>query len=132
MPDKIVLFDGVCNLCAWSVQFIIRRDPRGQFRFAALQSEVAQRLLAERGLAGPGLDSVVLIEGARAYTRSGAALRIARRLAGLWPALAALLLVPRPLRDWAYGVVARNRYHWFGQQTECWLPTPELRRRFLG
>lgn len=131
MPERIILFDGVCNLCAWSVQFIIRRDPRGQFRFAALQSAAGQRLLAERGLAGPDLDSVVLIEGPRAYTRSGAALRIARRLTGLWPALAALLLVPRPLRDWAYSVVARNRYRWFGQQSECMLPTPELRARFL-
>ena len=78
-------------------------------------------------------DDVVaeLLDGARAYTRSGAALRIAGRLTGLWPALAALLLVPRPLRDWVYGLVARNRYRWFGHQTECWLPTPELRRRFL-
>ena len=131
MSQPVILFDGVCNLCAWSVQFIIRRDPCGQFRFAALQSPVGQRLLAERGADARGLDSVVLIEGARWYARSDAALRIARRLSGAWPLLALLRVLPRPLRDWAYDFVARNRYRWFGRQDACMLPTPTLRARFL-
>lgn len=131
MNQPIILFDGVCNLCAWSVQFIIKRDPRGLFRFAALQSPVGQRLLAERGADARVLDSVVLIEGARWYARSDASLRVARHLSGGWPLLALLRVVPRPLRDWAYEIVARNRYGWFGRQQACMLPTPALRERFL-
>lgn len=131
MNQPVILFDGVCNLCAWSVQFIIRRDPRGRFRFAALQSPAGRRLLAERGADMRGLDSVVLVEGSRWYARSDAALRIARHLRGGWPLLALLRVVPRPLRDWAYDVIARNRYRWFGRQEACMLPTPALRERFL-
>jgi predicted DCC family thiol-disulfide oxidoreductase YuxK len=131
MSKPIILFDGECNLCSWSVQFIIRRDPKARFRFAALQSPAGWRLLAERGIDARGFDSVVLLDGARWYARSGAALRIARRLSGAWPLLGALLVVPRPLRDWAYDVVARRRYGWFGRADACMVPTPALRERFL-
>jgi predicted DCC family thiol-disulfide oxidoreductase YuxK len=132
MATPVILFDGECNLCSWSVQFIIKRDPLARFQFAALQSPAGQRLLAERGIDTRGIDSVVLIEGAAWYARSDAALRIARRLSGLWPLLGALLVVPRPLRDWAYDIVARKRYRWFGRAESCMLPTPELRGRFLS
>lgn len=128
----VVLFDGVCNLCQWSVRFIVRRDRRGVFRFAALQSPAGRALLAGHRLAdAQAPDSVVLLEGGRASTGSTAALRIARRLDGAWPLLYALVAVPRPLRDALYRFVARNRYRWFGRQAACMPPTPELRARFL-
>jgi predicted DCC family thiol-disulfide oxidoreductase YuxK len=134
----IVLFDGVCNLCNAAVLFIIDRDPREQFRFAPLQSPEAARLLRERGhplsSAGTGRDvpaSIVLIEDGRVSERSAAALRIARRLTGLWPAFYTLMLLPRPVRDLVYDWMARNRYRWFGRQDQCRVPTPELRGRFL-
>lgn len=126
---SVVLFDGVCNLCNAAVRFIIRRDPGGRLRFAALQSEAAAVLLAAQ--AEPLPDSIVLVEGGRVFTRSAAALRIARRLRFPWPLLYALIVVPRPLRDAVYGWIARNRYRWFGRSDQCMVPTPELRARFL-
>jgi predicted DCC family thiol-disulfide oxidoreductase YuxK len=128
----VVLFDGVCNLCNASVNFIIDRDPAGHFKFAALQSEAASGMLAPCGPSGEALSSVVLLEEGRCYERSAAALRIARRLSGAWPLLYAFVVVPRPLRDAVYDWVARNRYRWFGKRDACRLPTPELRARFLG
>ncbi|WP_400194096.1 thiol-disulfide oxidoreductase DCC family protein [Hymenobacter sp. B81] len=131
---SIILFDGVCNLCHGWVQFIIARDPAAQFRFASLQSEAGRRLLPP-GFNSDALnpDSVVLIENdGQIYTHSTAVLRILRRLPGGWALLAAGLLVPRPVRDAVYRWVARNRYRWFGRQESCWLPTPELRQRFLA
>lgn len=128
----IVLFDGVCNLCSGSVQFILRRDPAGAFRFASLQSDLGQRLLTERGLDPKALDSVVVVDGDRFYRESDAALRIARDLKGAWKALTVFRVIPRPIRDWAYRLIARNRYSWFGKAETCWLPTPELRGRFLA
>jgi predicted DCC family thiol-disulfide oxidoreductase YuxK len=127
----ILLFDGVCNLCSGAVRFVIRHDPRGRFRFAALQSETGRRLLVRHGLPPDALDTFVLIEGESCFTRSDAALELARRLGGAWRALAILRLVPRPIRDAAYGLVVRNRYRWFGKSDRCMVPTPELARRFL-
>jgi predicted DCC family thiol-disulfide oxidoreductase YuxK len=127
----ILLFDGVCNLCNGSVQFIIRRDPEARFRFASLQSAVGQRYLDELRVDRRAVDSVILIEGGRWYKEGDAALRIARLLPGPWKALGVFRLLPRPLRDRLYRLVARNRYRWFGKRESCWLPTPELRGRFL-
>jgi len=132
MDDSpILLFDGVCNLCSGVVRFVIRHDPRGRFRFAALQSEPGRRLLVQHGLPADAFDTFVLIEGARCFTRSDAALELAHRLGGAWRGLAWLRFVPRPLRDAAYGVVVRNRYRWFGRSESCMVPTPDLARRFL-
>ena len=128
----IVLFDGVCNLCNRSVQFIIERDPEGHFRFASLQSGLGEELRARLEIDPREVDSVILVEGDRWYKESDAALRIARGLGGAWKALWALRFVPRFLRDGAYRLIARNRYRWFGRQETCWLPTPELRGRFLS
>lgn len=127
----ILLFDGVCNLCSRAVQFVIRHDPAGRFRFAALQSPAGQRLLVEHGLPADALDTFVLIEGARCFTRSDAAIELARRLDGAWRWLRLAAVVPRPIRDWAYGVLVRNRYRWFGRRESCMVPTPELSQRFL-
>jgi len=131
MDHPIILFDGVCNLCTWSVQFIIKRDPVARFRFVSLQSPIGQRLLAELGVSSQTIDSFVLIEGRSWHINSDAALRVTRHLSGLWPLLTVLRLLPRPLRDWAYARVASNRYRWFGQPDACMVPSPAIRDRFL-
>ena len=114
------------------MQFIIARDPAARFRFAALESAAARRLLAGVALPGPLPDSVALIERGRVYTRSDAVLRIARRLRFPWPLLSACIVLPRPLRDRLYDLVARRRYRWFGKRDSCMAPAPELRARFLA
>ena len=135
MPDpsaSIVFFDGVCNLCNGFVQFIIRHDPAGRFRFTSLQSEAGQALLAAHGQqVSPTPETVLLLENGRLYTHSTAALRIARQLGWPWRGFAVALLLPRILRDAVYRFVARNRYRWFGREESCWLPTPDLKARFL-
>jgi predicted DCC family thiol-disulfide oxidoreductase YuxK len=127
----LILFDGVCNLCNGFVQFVIRRDPAGRFQFAALQSASARRTLSLLDAPSPLPDTIVLVEESTVFTGSTAALRIARRLSFPWPLAGALLAIPRPLRDWLYGVVARHRYRWFGRGSVCMVPTAELRSRFL-
>jgi predicted DCC family thiol-disulfide oxidoreductase YuxK len=126
----VILFDGVCNLCNQFVQFVIARDPRAKFSFASLQSEAAARLAVGVGSAD-GRESIVLLENGRAFTQSTAALRIVVALGFPWTLAGALMIVPRPLRDWVYAVVARNRYRWFGKRQVCMVPTPDLKRRFL-
>ena len=131
-----ILFDGVCNLCNGFVQFIIRHDPRGRFRFAALQSETGRALLAAHGQQGPaagpaGPESVILLEGGQLYAHSAAVLRIARQLGWPWRLAAAGRLLPRRWRDGLYRFVARHRYRWFGRQASCAVPTPALRARFV-
>lgn len=123
----VILFDGVCNLCTGSVRFVLERDARKQFRFASLQSPAAERLLGRRN----DLDTVVLIENGEIYRKSTAALRIARRLDGLWPALWVLRVIPRFLRDAVYDWIGRRRYRMFGKRDVCWTPQPELADRFL-
>lgn len=127
----VIFFDGVCNLCNSSVNFIIDRDPNGYFRFAALQSDAAARRLPAHGITPEALESLVLLEDGACYRRSSAALRIARRLGGAWPLLYVFVLVPRPLRDAVYDWIAAHRYRWFGRRDTCRVPTPELRARFL-
>src|SRR3954469_6844674 len=130
-PHAVVLFDGVCNLCNGFVRFVIPRDPRGHIRFAALQSEAARRLMVEAGVTPGGADSVVLVEGRRAFVRSDAALRIARQLRFPWPILYGLVIIPRLLRDWVYDIVARNRFRWFVRRGGCMVPGPDTQDRFL-
>lgn len=127
----MILFDGVCNLCNAFVDFVIARDPDARFRFASLQSDAARRLLSGMELGAARGDSVVLVERGQVFTQSEAALRIARRLGAPWRFAYPLVAVPRPIRDWAYQFVARNRYRWFGKREACRIPTPDLRRRFL-
>ena len=131
----LILFDGVCNLCNGFVQFVIEHDPAGRFRFAALQSVAGQAVLAAHGLDANAVatepDSVLLEQDGQLYSHSDAVLRIARELGGPWRLLLAGYVLPRAWRDAAYRLVARNRYRWFGRQESCWLPTPELKARFL-
>ena len=128
---SVILFDGVCNLCNDFVRFVIARDPAGRFQFGALQSPAAQGLLASFKSRDPWPDGIVLVEGGRVWTRSAAALRVARALTFPWPLAYVFVVLPRPLRDWIYNRVARNRYRWFGRRVVCIVPTPELRARFI-
>ncbi|HET7232324.1 MAG TPA: thiol-disulfide oxidoreductase DCC family protein [Longimicrobium sp.] len=132
LNGPLVLYDGQCGLCNHSVQLILRHDREGRFRFAALQSEVGQALLRRHGLPVDVLDSIVLVEEGRAWTRSRAALRIARGMDRPWPLLRAASIIPAPVRDVVYNWVARNRYRWFGRTDACMLPPPDVRARFLG
>ena len=128
----VVLFDGVCNLCNGAVQFIIRRDPSSQCRFASLQSDYGQSQLLKFGLDPTKLHSIIVLENERIYERSDAALKIASRLAGPWPLLKFFGILPRFLRDGVYDVIAKNRYKMFGRKDSCMIPTPDLRERFVG
>lgn len=128
--DKVILFDGECNFCDKSVQFIMARDQHARFSFASLQSEIGKKLLKQYD-APEDLDSFVLIENGRFYTQSSAALRVCQSLDGAWKLLVAFLIVPKPIRDFFYTILAKNRYKWFGKKDQCMLPSPEQRKRFL-
>jgi predicted DCC family thiol-disulfide oxidoreductase YuxK len=127
----VILFDGMCNLCSGSVQFVIKHDPKRQFRFASLQSRFGQKILQQFGLPADELNSFILLENGNIYTRSTGALRVTKKLNGLWPLLYAFIIVPIFIRNAVYNYIAHNRYRWFGKKEACWLPTPELRKLFL-
>ena len=129
--DKIILFDGVCNLCNGAVTFIIKRDKNNLFKFATLQSDIAEELLIDKLSDKELLDSIVLIENGKQYTKSSAALRIAKNLSGAYPLLYIFMVIPKFLRDWVYSIIAKNRYKWFGKKDACMIPTPELKKKFL-
>ncbi|HIB47827.1 MAG TPA: thiol-disulfide oxidoreductase DCC family protein [Flavobacteriaceae bacterium] len=128
---KIILFDGVCNLCNSSVTFVIKRDTNDVFRFAALQEAPGQALIKKHGIDPAETDSIILVSGDKAYTKSTAALKIARQLGGGYPLLYAFMIVPKFIRNWMYDYVAKNRYRWYGKKESCMIPTPELRSKFL-
>jgi predicted DCC family thiol-disulfide oxidoreductase YuxK len=128
----VILFDGVCNLCNRWVQFVIRRDPEGVFRFAPLQSAVGEQLLSESDSATDRLDSVVLVEDGEWYTKSDAVLRVARRLGGVYRLLWPFRFLPTRLRNRLYDFVASRRYRWFGKRDRCMMPTPDVESRFLA
>lgn len=129
----VVLFDGVCNFCNSSVQFIIKNDTKAYFSFAPLQSEFAQNILSKHRLEAANFDSVVLIENNKCFTKTNAALRIARRLNGIYPlAFYAFYPIPNFLRDWTYNLIAKYRYKIWGKKESCMIPSPEVRQRFLA
>jgi predicted DCC family thiol-disulfide oxidoreductase YuxK len=127
----LVVFDGVCHLCSGWVQFLLKRDPSGRFRFASMQSVPGRALLAAHGIDPDDPASFLLIEDGRAFTDSDAILRVLRRLGGAWRAAALLGLVPAAGRDPVYRWIARHRYRIFGRRRSCWLPDPEVSTRFL-
>lgn len=131
MPDNLVLFDGVCNLCNTAVQFIIERDPKQKFYFSSLQSETGKSLLEKYGLAHQNIDSLVLIQNGKAYIKSTAALRIAYQLKGPVRIFSIFRILPKFIRNFAYDIIAKNRYLWFGKREHCMIPAPALRKRFL-
>lgn len=130
---KIILFDGVCNLCNRSIQYIIKRDKKDIFRFAPLQGEIGEQLIAARQIDTTKVDSIILIEPDIAYyVKSTAALKIGQTFGGGYKLLALFEWIPRVFRDWVYDIIAKRRYRWFGKQDDCMVPTPELRAKFLG
>lgn len=131
VQNPVILFDGVCNLCNGSILFILNRDPSGIFRFAPLQSETGKDLLSKFDLPNDKLDSIILVENNEYYLRSTAALKILQRLGALWKIVYVFMLVPRPVRDYIYDIVARNRYKWYGKRAECMIPSSDIESRFL-
>ncbi|MEP6466538.1 MAG: thiol-disulfide oxidoreductase DCC family protein [Parafilimonas sp.] len=127
----IILFDGVCNLCTGSVQYVIKHDAKRIFRFASLQSSFAQKLLSTHNLPVHDFNSFILFEKNKFYTRSTAALLVAKKLKGSIKLFYVFIIVPKFIRDAVYKIIAKNRYKWFGKKNECWIPTPELKNLFL-
>ncbi|WP_268122279.1 thiol-disulfide oxidoreductase DCC family protein [Roseivirga pacifica] len=129
--QDVLLFDGVCNLCNGAVNFIIDHDPIGHFKFAALQSDFGQEKLKALGYSQQNFDSLVLLSGDKVYKKSSAALRIAKKLSGLYPLLYVFIIIPPFIRHGIYDIIAKNRYKWWGKRDSCRMPTPELRARFV-
>jgi len=128
---SIILFDGICNLCNSSVNFIIKNDAKEHFLFASLQSDAAKEILLHLPSNNLNLNSIVLIENGNFYEKSTAALRISKHLNGGYKALYAFIIVPKLIRDWVYNLIAKNRYKWFGKKEHCMIPTEELQYRFI-
>ena len=131
LPNDLILFDGVCNLCSASVQFVIRHDSAAKFRFAAIQSEIGREIFQRRGLDPANLHTFVFITDGRIFLRSDAAIEVVARFGGAWKLLRVFSLVPRSVRDAIYSFIAQNRYRWFGRHEVCMIPTPEIKERFL-
>ena len=145
VPDLLLLFDGICNLCDRSVQFVIRHDRAGKFKFAALQSGYTRSLLdsplgdrlapllnAKATNTQPAqLRSLILIADGQVFIRSTAVIKVLQILGFPWSLSAALLILPEKLRDGLYNYIARHRYHWFGKKDQCMVPTPALKSRFM-
>ncbi len=129
--NPILLFDGVCNLCNGAVQFVIKYGSKNTLRFAALQSETGQQILEHFNLPKEDIFSVILVENEKVYVRSSAALRMYKNMGGFWNLMYLFIIVPRPIRDAIYNLIAKNRYKWFGEKESCMIPTPELKSRFL-
>jgi predicted DCC family thiol-disulfide oxidoreductase YuxK len=127
----VILFDGVCNLCTGSVQFIIRHDPKSVFHFAALQSEYGTRQLRDLNIPSGEFNTLILISD-KVYQKSDAVLEITRHLSGAWPALYILKIVPPFFRNWMYDLISQSRYRFFGRKDHCLIPAPELKSRFIG
>jgi len=129
---KIILFDGVCNLCNSAVNYVIEHDPKDVFRFASLQSEAGIQLMEERGIDPEAIDSIILIQpGIAYYKKSTAALKISKDLSGSISFLRFFSALPESFRDVVYDFIANHRYKWFGKKDACMIPTPELKAKFL-
>ncbi|MNK92302.1 hypothetical protein D3C87_1124220 [compost metagenome] len=126
----IIFFDGVCNLCNASVQFVIAHDKKDQFSFSAIQGELAKEVLPKFKVDPGELNTVMLLAEGKLYTKSSAALQIAKKLSGAWPLLYGFIIIPKFIRDWVYNIIAKNRYKWWGKEESCWVPTPRLKSKF--
>ena len=129
---SVILFDGVCNFCNFWVNFIIDRDKNDAFRFASLQSEYGQEVLQKLGMSQYDFDTFILVEGEKHYIKSTAGLRVAKRLGGWLSLLYPLIVIPAFIRDAFYSLIAKNRYRIFGREEACRIPTPEMRKKFIG
>jgi predicted DCC family thiol-disulfide oxidoreductase YuxK len=131
IPLRLIIFDGVCNLCNGAVQFVITHDPAAAFTFTALQSDTGQQILRDYDLPSINFESFIYIRNGILYQRSTAALYVLKDLGGIWGMLYAFIIIPRPIRDAVYDLVARYRYRIFGKRETCMIPTPDLKKRFL-
>lgn len=131
MNHLLLIFDGFCNLCNAAVDFVMKHDSEKKIKFVAAQTEHGRRVVESLGIEHTAFDSVLFVEDSRIYSGSTAVLRVCRHLPGAWRWLTLLNLIPKPIRDWIYQWIARNRYRWFGRRATCRLPTPEMRDRFL-
>lgn len=128
--QPIVFFDGVCNLCNSAIQWIICHDPKARIQFAPFQSEAGQNLI-EKTILKQEIRSVILRDERHVYYKSTAVLRMCRYLKGFWKLCVVFLIIPRPIRDFIYDYIAKNRYKWFGKRSQCMVPTKENKERFL-
>lgn len=130
---KVILFDGVCNLCNDSVIKVIKNDKKNVFLFAPLQSEIGEKILKETGIDTSKIDSIILYDPSGAYyIKSSAALRVMNEFSGLWKLTQVFRILPAGFNNFFYDIVARNRYKWFGKKDSCMIPTPELKAKFLA
>ena len=132
LSHPVILFDGVCNLCNASVQYVIKHDKKKLFRFASLQSSFGESVLKQYDLPVNTFNSFILLSDNKIYTRSTAALLVAKKLSGLIKLLYGFIIIPKFIRDFVYDIIAKNRYKWFGKKEACWVPTPELKSLFLN
>lgn len=131
LNKPIILFDGVCNLCNSSVQFIIKRDSKKIFMFSSLQSDAGQDILLQNNLGNLDFSSIILLEDGIIYDKSTAILKITRRLSGIYKMGYLFIIIPKFIRDFVYNKISKNRYKWFGKKDSCMIPTEELKLRFL-
>ncbi|MBX2907445.1 MAG: DUF393 domain-containing protein [Taibaiella sp.] len=127
----VLYFDGICNLCNRTVQFVLKRDRHKRFRFATLQSTAGTNVVTLGSQPGTSPGSVILYYGGKYYYKSAAALKTAQLLGGIWSLFYVFMIVPRFIRDAVYDTVARNRYKWFGRRQSCMVPTPDVAERFI-
>lgn len=127
----IVFFDGICNLCNTSIQLIIKNDRKNKFLFAQLQSDKVKEFLRQQEEDFSNTDSILLVTPKKIYTKSSAALKIAKDLKGFYPLLYIFYIIPKPIRDVVYDLIAKNRYKWFGKEESCMIPTAALKNKFL-
>lgn len=128
---SIIFFDGVCNLCNNSVNFIIKRDKHKRFLYASLQSDAARDILLQFKIKNSDLDSIILVEHGKLYQKSTAILKIAKQLNGLWRLNYVFIIIPKIIRDFVYDIIAKRRYKWFGKRSVCMIPTNDMKLRFL-
>ncbi|MDT0551737.1 thiol-disulfide oxidoreductase DCC family protein [Urechidicola vernalis] len=131
-PQPLILFDGICNLCNSSVQFVLKKDKNKQFIFASIQSDAAKEILLQFSKNNSDLGSIFLIHKDHLYTKSSAILRIGKLLGRFYSLAIIFWVVPKPIRNWVYDYIAKNRYKWYGKKDECMIPTPEIKSRFLN
>ena len=129
--QPIIIFDGVCNLCEYSVQFIVKHDRQARFKFVSAQSEKGNDLQRLNGVDTLQDGTVILLKNGQVYVKSDAAVEIAKDLDGLWRFLHVFKFIPKPVRDFIYSIISKNRYRWFGNKNECLLPDNNIKERFL-
>lgn len=129
--DKILLFDGECNLCNGTVQFVIERDKKAKVKFASLQSDAGQKIMSENKIPNEYIDSIIFFKNNQIYYKSTAALKLFKHLDGIWSWFYIFIILPRFFRDFVYDFIAKNRIKWFGKAETCWIMTADYKKRFV-